>query len=391
MPMRCADREIVIAAFVLFLSLPGCESGIQDLPAPPDPQVQAGIVAARYMAGGYDEAIDSTRDLPYVIYHWRYTQGVTLWALLLLHEHTGNPAHLEQVRASLESWDAHGRIRVHGGSDPIDYIGAIAHTILEYDRHSGDARFTDQALEAARFFREDVDRTPDGLIAHHSAPERGRIWVDALFMVAPLMAKAGARLGDEAYYDDVLAQFRGFSEKLREPEVGLYHQGWGWHGPGPSPGYWGRANGWAALAMTEVLDTIPAGYPGRGDLLALYRDFAEVIVAHQGRGGMWHQLLDRPDSYEETSATAMFVYALARGVQRGWLDERYLNAIDRGHAGLSRMITLTGNIDNISPGSSTKSSEEDYLDKEPRRDDDHGVGPVLLALYGVMSLQDAGE
>ncbi|GAG27610.1 unnamed protein product [marine sediment metagenome] len=188
-----------------------------------------------------------------------------------------------------------------------------------------------------------------------------------------------------------MAQFKGFAEKLRDPEVGLYHQGWGWHGPGASPGYWGRANGWAALAMTEVLDTIPADYRGYKELLDLYMDFSSDIVAHQGVGGMWHQLLNRPDSYEETSATAMFIYALARGVQRGWLDQQYLKAIQRGHTGLSRMISIVGNIDNISPGSSTKSSEEGYLDKHPRRNDDHGIGPVLLALYAMMSLQDTGK
>ncbi len=371
--------------------LKGCGTGLEDLPAPPDAELQASIVAARYIAGGYEDAIDSTRNQPYVIYHWRYTQGVTLWALLLLHERLGNPTYLKQVRASLESWDAQGRIRIHGGSDPIDYIGSVAHAIVEYSQRSEDGRFLDGALEAARFFHDDVDRTPDGLIAHHSAPERGRIWLDALFMVTPLMAKAGAILGDESYYDDVLAQFQGFTARLRDPDVGLYHQGWGWHGPQASPGYWGRTNGWAALAMTEVLDTIPSGYPGRDDLLALYQGFVEAIVAHQGLGGMWHQLLNRPDSYEETSATAMFIYALSQGVQRGWLDQPYRDTIHRGHAGLSRLISLSGNIDNISPGSSTKSSEEGYLDKTPQRNDDHGIGPVMLALYGVMSLQDAGE
>jgi len=389
--MQHIVQGILTTFMILALLLAGCEPVLKELPAPEDPTLQANIVAARYMAGGYDEAIDSTRDLPYVIYHWRYTQGVTLWALVLLHERTGNPAYLEQVRASLESWDANGRIRIHGGSDPIDYIGAIAHAILEYTQQSGDDRFSDKALEAARFFHESVSRTPEGLIAHHSAPESGRIWVDALFMVTPLMAKAGKILGDETYYDDVLAQFKGFAEKLRDPEVGLYHQGWGWHGPGASPGYWGRANGWAALAMTEVLDTIPADYRGYKELLDLYMDFSSDIVAHQGVGGMWHQLLNRPDSYEETSATAMFIYALARGVQRGWLDQQYLQAIQRGHTGLSRMISIVGNIDNISPGSSTKSSEEGYLDKHPRRNDDHGIGPVLLALYAMMSLQDTGK
>jgi len=387
-PSRTVAALILIASGLM---LAGCGTQLENVPAPADPVLQANVVAARYIAGGYDEAIDSTRDQPFVIYHWRYTQGVTLGALLRLSEPLEQPVFVEQVRATLESWDAEGRIVIHGGSDPIDYIGSVANAILDYTRHTGDERFLAKALDAARFFRSEVDRTPDGLIAHHSEPERGRIWVDALYMVTPLMAKAGMILEDTSYYDDVLAQFRGFSQYLRDPVVGLYHHGWAWHGDGASPGYWGRANGWVALAMTEVLETIPEDYPGHDELLALYRDFAAAIVDHQGLGGMWHQLLDRPSSYEETSATAMFIHAMARGVQNGWLDATYLDAIRRAHAGLSRMISLSGNIENISPGSSTKSSEDGYLDKKPRRNDDHGIGPVLLALHAMLDLESQTE
>ncbi len=389
--VRCVRAVALTAVVFIHPLLVGCESDLLDLPAPADPQLQARVIAARYMAGEYPNVVDSAPGQPHAIYNWKYTQGVTLWAFLLLHEQTGNPLYLGQVRAALVNYDTNGRIDIHGGSEPIDYIGAMAHAILEYSLRSGDERFLDGALEAARFFHQDVARTPEGLIAYHDHPERGRIWADALFMVTPLMAKAGRYLGDESYYDDVLEQFRGFNTRLRDPDVGLYHQGWNWHGSGPSPGFWGRANGWVALAMTEVLDTVPEGSPGRGELLASYQDFVQAIVAHQGLGGMWHQLLDRPDSYEETSCTAMFIYALARGVQRGWLSDDYADAIERGHAGLSRMISLTGGIANICPGTPTQSSEQGYLDRGPRRNDSHGIGPALLATCGVMGLRDAAD
>jgi len=87
----------------------------------------------------------------------------------------------------------------------------------------------------------------------------------------------------------------------------------------------------------------------------------------------------------------MFIYALARGVQRGWLDASYVNAIERGHAGLSRMISLKGNIDNICPGTSTQPSEQAYLDRGPRRNESHGIGPVLLATYGVMITRETAK
>ena len=374
----------MIAAILLTLLLPGCGLELGDIPAPKDAELQTRIVTGRYMAGEYHDAIDSTRDQPFVVYHWKYTQGVSLWALLLLDEKLDNPLYTQQVRVSLESYEANGRIKIHGGSEPIDYIGAMAHAILEYSRRTGDNRFLDDALEAARFFHEDVARTPEGLIAYHSDPERGRIWIDALFMVTPLMVKAAAILEDDSYYDDVLDQFRGFSEKLRDEDTGLYHQGFNWHGSGASSGLWGRGNGWMAMAMVECIGALPEDYPGRDELLSLYRDLMAAVVAHQGPGGMWHQLLDKHNSYEETSCTGMFIYALTLGVERGWLDDQYLDAIQRAHTGLLRMISISGNIDNICPGTTTPSSEDGYLKKGPKRNESHGVGPVMLALYGLI-------
>ena len=77
--------------------------------------------------------------------------------------------------------------------------------------------------------------------------------------------------------------------------------------------------------------------------------------------------------------------------ERGWLDEAYVHTVERGHAGLSGMISFNGGIDNICPGTSTKSTEQGYLDKEPRRNDSHGIGPVLLGLYGAMRVSDTAE
>jgi unsaturated rhamnogalacturonyl hydrolase len=87
----------------------------------------------------------------------------------------------------------------------------------------------------------------------------------------------------------------------------------------------------------------------------------------------------------------MFIYALARGVERGWLGQEYLEAIERGHVGLSRMISLGGGIDNICPGTPTQPSEHAYLEQGPRRNDSHGIGPVLLATYGVTNVHQAAE
>jgi hypothetical protein len=78
-------------------------------------------------------------------------------------------------------------------------------------------------------------------------------------------------------------------------------------------------------------------------------------------------------------------------VERGWLEEGYVDAIERGHAGLSRMISLKGEVENVCPGTSTQSSEQAYFNRGPLRNDAHGIGPVLLGTYAVMHLQTITE
>jgi len=386
-------RPIGVILLPLLSWLAGCNGDWLESAGRVTPELassKAAVVAARYLAGNYPGTIDSTLDDAVVVYHFTYVNGVTLWALLLWHEQSQNPAYLEQVRVSLEKYRAEGLYRP-GGDDPIDYLGSMAHATLAYCLHTGDERFLQEALDAARFFRDGVSRTPEGLIAHHSAPQRGKIWADALFMTMPLLAKAGKVLNDPTYYDDVLAQFRGFSARLRDRHTGLFHHGYNWHRTGPTPGYWGRANGWVVVAMVEVLDAIPTQHPGREELLALYQDFAAALVARQGPGGMWHQLLNRLDSYEETSATGLICYALARGVQRGWLPADYADAVQHALAGLSRMISWSGDISNICPGTGPQSSENAYLNRAPRRNESHGIGPALLGLYaGTLLPNSAG-
>jgi rhamnogalacturonyl hydrolase YesR len=84
--------------------------------------------------------------------------------------------------------------------------------------------------------------------------------------------------------------------------------------------HWARANGWAILAMTELLEVLPEDHPGRPAVLEIYRAHARGLATLQAKDGRWHQLLDRPDSYLETSATAIYVFSIAHGIHRGWLD-----------------------------------------------------------------------
>lgn len=388
--MKSIARTGVLACIVTCI---GCDAGLglldelTNLNAPKVPAAQARLVAARYQAGNYPGTINSTLEDLLVVYHFTYTNGVTLHGLTLLAEHLNSPTYRTTVANSFIKYTNDDLYRADRATEPIDYLGSMAHATIAWGIETGDRRFESQALAAADYFLSDVARTPDGLIAYHDNPSRGRIWADALYMTMPLLAKAGAVTGDTAFWDEVLNQFDGFSEKLRNTDTGLYHQGWNWHGQGPSPGHWGRANGWVAAALAESLSAIPADYPGRDQLLTLYQSFMGDLARVQGPSGMWHQLLDDFESYPETSCTGLIMYAMSVGVQRGWLDESYAQNVAHAYDGLSQMISLQGDLANISPGTPTQSSENAYRNRGPATNDAHGIGPVLLGLVGHMQLE----
>ena len=86
------------------------------------------------------------------------------------------------------------------------------------------------------------------------------------------------------------------------------------------------------VAMAELLSVMPEDHPDRAKVLEIFQRGARGAAETQGGTGLWHQLLDRTDSYLETSASAMFTFAIARGVNRGWLPPSYAPVAQTGLA-----------------------------------------------------------
>ena len=104
------------------------------------------------------------------------------------------------------------------------------------------------------------------------------------------------------------------------PEKGLYRHGWVESSTDHPAFCWARANGWAMLTACELLDVLPEDYPQRAKVMDYFRAHVRGVTALQSGEGLWHQLLDRNDSYLETSATAIYVYCLAHAINKGWID-----------------------------------------------------------------------
>jgi unsaturated rhamnogalacturonyl hydrolase len=232
----------------------------------------------------------------------------------------------------------------------------------------------DMELIAEQRFRLD-----DGTLARkHPYPHT--LWLDDLYMGVPALAQMGLLTGDHRYWDDAILQVNNFSKRMFIPEKGIFMHGWAQE-MDPHPAYcWGRANGWAAAAMAELLTVLPDNYPGRDSVLKIYRAHMAGLAALQDKDGLWHQLLDRNDTYLETSASALFVYAMARGVNHGWLNlYSYGSTISLGWNAIANQVNSQGQIENVCMGTGMAFDPMFYSYRPRSVWASHGFGPVLLA------------
>ncbi|HVU31826.1 MAG TPA: glycoside hydrolase family 88 protein [Opitutaceae bacterium] len=222
-------------------------------------------------------------------------------------------------------------------------------------------------------------RLADGTFSR-SRPLPDSVWLDDLYMSVPALAQRGDETGDARYFDEAVKQVLQFADRMFNREKGLWVHGWV-QGMTEHPAYhWARANGWALLAMTELLDVLPAKHPGRAAILDLYRAQVRGLARVQGRDGRWHQLLDRNDSYLETSGTAIYAYCVARGINRGWIESLAYGpmAVLAWHS-VSAQVNDAGQVENVCVGTGMGFDPAFYYSRPVSPVAPHGYGPVLLA------------
>lgn len=230
-------------------------------------------------------------------------------------------------------------------------------------------------------------RLPDGTLAR-KFPIADSVWADDMYMGVCVLAQAGKMTGNSAYFDDAAKQVLQIFSRLYVPEKHLMTHGWNSKNTDFHPKYfWGRANGWCMMAMAELLTVLPENHADRPAVLAAFRKLAEGIASSQAGDGLWHQMLDRPDCYTETSASAMFTFAFARGVDRGWLDApSYGPVAQAGWNGLASRVDDSGRVLGTCVGTNY-ANDYIYYYTRPSTDDIHGYGPVLLAGSEMIRLQ----
>lgn len=275
--------------------------------------------------------------------------------------------------------------------DRLDDAGAMSAALIKVQRAGlANANVRPQIDVYLDWISNKQFRLPDRTLARQR-PLPVTLWLDDLYMSVPGLAQMGALTGDRRYYDDAVRQVLQFSSRMFVADKGLYMHAWA-EGMDPHPAFhWGRANGWAVTAMVELLDVLPADHPGRDAVLKQLRAHAAGLARVQSGTGLWHQLLDRPDSYLETSASAMYAFALARAVNRGWLDRRtYAPVAMLGWNGVSTKVNAEGGVEDVCVGTGVAFDPAFYYFRPRHVRAAHGYGPVLFAGAEIITMLRGG-
>jgi unsaturated rhamnogalacturonyl hydrolase len=332
---------------------------------------------------------------------WNYTQGLIAHAMIKVWKENGNEAFYNYAKAYADKMiDANGVISGYKAEDyNIDCVNSGKFLFDVYEKTKDDRYL--KAIHQMRDQLKKQPRTSEGGFWHKQRYP-SQMWLDGLYMGAPFLAQYASVMIDTAIFDDVVKQFLIVHKHTCNPEVGLNYHGWDeskqqkWADPktGCSPNYWGRAMGWYAMALVDVLDFLPLGHPGRIKLIGILNQVAGGIKKYQDpKTGLWYQVVDqgnRKGNYLEATASSMFTYALLKATRKGYISKDYKAIGIKAYNGILTNLIQDNADGTISltkccavaglGGNPYRDGSYEYYIKEPvRADDPKGVGPFIMA------------
>lgn len=325
-----------------------------------------------------------------------YPMGVTLYGLLKASEYLGAEGYkyAEYVKSGVEKiakfhpYALFDRKRNGFPSlnhqicwlEELDDCGSFGSLMLECLKHWDIAEVRPLADRIADHMKNRQKRREDGAFCRRD----NTMWIDDLYMSIPFLVRYYRLTDKEEYLNDACRQMLLYKQYfyIEEKKLMSHIYDINWEKANKIP--WSRGNGWVIFSLSELLSVVPEANGYRGELEGFYNELARGIMDVQDESGMWHQVLDDPDTYLESSSTAMFICAFARGIREGYAEREYggqmQKSVDKAWSGLLHCcIDNQGNLYGVCQGSGRSFGRDYYRNLSWRYNDAHGIGIVLLA------------
>ena len=332
---------------------------------------------------------------------WDYERGVVLQGFWKLYEKTKDERYLTYIKKNIDQY-----VTENGSIKTYEYLSfnldniATGRQLLALYRVTGEKKYK-IAADTLRKQLSEQPRTNEGGFWHKKIYPY-QMWLDGLYMAEPFYAEYALMFNDTLAFDDVINQFIFIERHNRDPETGLLYHGWDeskqqkWADSvkGTSPNFWGRAMGWYIWALVDVLDYIPEYHPKRSLLIKYLQQLAEALIKFRDpETKLWYQVVDqgnRKGNYIESSCSAMFMYALAKGANKKYLDKSYLKYAEESFENLikhkvtvdeKRLVYIHDvcSVGGLGGSPYRDGSFEYYISEKIRTNDFKAIGPFILA------------
>ncbi|MFE5322994.1 glycoside hydrolase family 88 protein [Paenibacillus sp. NPDC056579] len=314
-------------------------------------------------------------------FNWDWPGGVAFYGVTEAYEATGKQEYLDMLKAWVDEQleDGLPKLTVNAVS--------IGHSLLTLYKATGEEKYIDFAVQMADFLMNDAERFADGIFQHtvnsedYNFPEQA--WVDTMFMAGYFLVRIGTLLNRTDYLEDGIKQYHGHEEFLQDPVTNLYYHGWDNLAQNHMSGiYWARGNSWAAITMARALKLIHVTHPSFMIIEGSLRDQLAALVRLQADSGLWHTVLNDPDSYTETSGSAGIAAAL---IGSGKMYNKYVNKSIQGILG---RIDEDGSVRGVSAGTAVMRDAEGYKGVPYKRVQGWGQGLALTFLSSLLTRKE---
>ncbi|MCD7936659.1 MAG: glycoside hydrolase family 88 protein [Tannerellaceae bacterium] len=335
---------------------------------------------------------------------WHYSNGVLDMSMVNLGTYLEQPEYIEYAKkhvafgfANFEYFKNSFRFDRNHWHWPfgqlwnfkeLDDCGAMGAAVIEVCGLDPRPEYKEYIENAACHIMEGQDRLEDGTLCRKT-PRQMTVWADDVYMSVSFLAQMGKMTGEKKYFDEAAKQILQIGNYLWCPEKQLFYHCYYTDYQRNGVAFWGRADGWIMVSLVRLLEVLPAGHPQRNELIAMTERQIVGASRYQNARGMWHQLVDKSDSYDESSVTAMYVYGIAKAINNGWIDADYQRIVWAGWQALKdTQITEEGYFRNVCVGTGITDDLPFYYNRPVGENEKHGLGLIIDTAVEVMKLKE---
>lgn len=334
---------------------------------------------------------------------WHYSNGVLDMSMMRLGQYLNEPKYIDYARNHVAFGFANyeyfkntfrndrnhwhwpfGQLWNFKELDDCGAMGAAVINVYTYDKKP---EYKTYMENAATHILNGQERLQDGTLCR-TFPREMTVWADDVYMSVSFLSQMGKFTGNSKYFDDAALQIINISNYLWCPEKQLFYHCYYTDFQRNGVAFWGRSNGWITVSLVMLLDVLPEDHPKRNELTAILEKQIVGVSRYQNANGMWNQLLDKPESYDESSITAMYVYGIAKAINNGWIDKAYTRIVEAAWKELKKsQITGDGHFKNVCVGTGITDDLPFYYNRPVGENEKHGLGLIIDAGIEMMILK----